>query len=386
MSYSQTSQTAAIPCLTQAIEFLTRPFLVFYSPTKILSLRLLLQTALTPLFLQRRQNKLVITISGGTVAPRALYPTCIAAGIRWADWFTLLGGFEFDLIIEPSSVIISAMGQRKTIWVDAGSNQLNPNAPVFRSTTATRQTLQATLNSAIERSRTRTLAQLILESPHEDLEADELFDCISKVSIAPTPAPTQSTFSTAYIPLSSASEISRPSSRSSNSSSSSSACFSALSDESIATSVTSMSSISPVIAKIEVTPSITYLKRELPVLCVPQQQQQQQPRQARRVVMTGPGAVVAQTQVRPPRFQTRMAAQVRANAIFAAPAPAAAVAPAAKDVTKYLYQGGVSTVLTGGVMLGGGAGASVGGASGAGGASKPQQRRHVNVNGNWRRF
>ncbi|TFK71175.1 hypothetical protein BDN72DRAFT_877344 [Pluteus cervinus] len=353
------SSTQVTPAsLNHAIEFLTRPLLMIYAPTKVLSLQMLLQSALSALFTQRRGSRLTLSISQGSVAPRAFYPSCMAVGVRWADWFTLLGGKEFDLIIDDVSVIMRVGGVKTTIWTQAPSASVEP----VPTTATTRQTLRATLNSALARARTRTLAQLILESPDEDKEADELFACISKASVAiVSPTPTRDVFPSSissgplnfipFVPREGLAVIpedsSRPSSRSSqtsssSASSSSSTCFSATSDSTSATSTSSspvstfklMSAVAPVQVRNQV----------VPILRAPQV-----PNRARKSVVV---EVESEESTVPVCIDTTK-----------------------KDVTKYLYSGGVSTVLTGGVMLG------------AGKTATPNKRNATSTgSSNWRRF
>lgn len=285
-----TNQSIVPTAIGKTIEILTHPLLLVYAPARVLSLQILLQTALSDIFAQKRR-RLTITISGGVVAPRALHPGCIATAVAWAEWFRVLGGRDFDLIVEETSVSARINGLKRVIWTDPAVTTIAP--------TAIRQTLQATLNSAIARTRSRTAAQLILSSPDEEKEADALLSCISTASIV-SPTPTRDTFPPiACVPagLSSIPEAySRPSSRTSESSDSS--CFSAVS---AASSATSISSGSP-------------------------------------------------TKYTAPSFVARSVSTIRV--LENEEAAGVIVNTSKKDITKYLYHGGVSTVLTGGVMLG----------------------------------
>jgi hypothetical protein len=238
-------------------------------------------------------------------------------GIRWADWIRVLGGNEFDLIIEEESVTMCILGQKQTlIWSDKASTPSTADvAPAVPARSKTRAALRSMVDSAMKRAETRTLAQQLLTSEHEEKEAEELFACLAQTRII-SPTPTRDVFAFSTSVKCTTPEISsRPSSRSSQTSSSG---FSTASDDSFATSVSSSYSVN--------------LKPE----------------------------------VYKPPFVRKDASQTRthkstpsSSSIASTKSTDEDVGDASvwinqekKEVTKYLYQGGVSTVLTGGVMLG----------------------------------
>ncbi|KAF8970849.1 hypothetical protein BDZ97DRAFT_1634671, partial [Flammula alnicola] len=259
--------------ITQAINFLTRPLILTQSPDIVACFQSILRTTLQAAYAPSRDSHLVLSFSATSLPPRPVYAACIASGINWSDWISLLGAREFDLIIMPHSVLVTYDGvnpQTVVVWSES-------------TLTPARRSLLARLNiqepqvpisklgqhSALARVQTRTLAQQLLESDHKE-EADEIFAMISKTAIM-SPTPTREKFAldspALFVPstdafpspLSSPEAISSPDSSRPSSRSSTFSSFSFSSDDESATS---------------------------------------------------------------------------------------------KDVTKYLYQGGVSTVLTGGVMLG----------------------------------
>ncbi|KIM34868.1 hypothetical protein M413DRAFT_434939 [Hebeloma cylindrosporum] len=257
---------------------------------------------------------------------RIEYAACIASGFHWADWIQLLGARDFDLIIEPHVVKVAYAGaipRVVTIWSEATSppallSRLNfqeQQVPISKlgQQSLMQTSLRATVNSALARAQTRTLAQQLLESDHKE-EADEIFAMISKSVMSPTP--TREQFPQSFMPsmtsfpsaLSSPESVSSPDSSRPSSRSSTFSTFSFSDDDE---SVTSASSISSFDFLDSTKPSITITK---PVNT----------------------------------FNKNAPA-------FAPRAPRVFIDNTKKDVTKYLYQGGISTVLTGGVMLGGGA-------------------------------
>jgi hypothetical protein len=278
--------------ITQAIDFLTRPLILIHAPTKVISLQLVLQSTLTAAYLPARQNshpRMTLSLSPASLPPRPIYAACIASGVQWSEWISVLGGTPFDLVIDPSFVTVIVGDKTATVW----------QAPApLRAVSSIQASLRATVSSALARAKLRTLAQQLLESDHEDEEAEEIFTMISKTTMV-SPTPTRGAFHIT-LPVSPPSpDSSRPSSRSSN-----------VSDFSFSSSEESVSSISS-------ASSIASTK----------------------------AAFLAADQI---RVQPKPKVASRCER-----APRVYVDNTKKEVTKYSYEGGVSTVLTGGVMLGG---------------------------------
>ena len=320
--------------ISQAINFLTRPLIFNQEPDMIHSLQMILRSTLQAAYSAARTSRLVLPLSRSSLPPRPIYAACIASGLEWQEWIALLGSRDFDLVIEPHSVSFTCVGPNPRIVIVWSE----PHSPVKRAPLSRlnlrdfqvpisklgqqsfmQASLKATIGSGQIRANTRTLAQQLLESDHEQ-EADEIFAMISKTAII-SPTPTREKFfmdipmNAFPSPLSSPELISpatsRPSSRSSTSSALS--CF----DTESMTSASSTSS--------------DFLSSTKP----------------------------------------------RNTTTFVPPPTRVFVDNDKKDVTKYLYQGGVSTVLTGGVMLGGSATAKNPGA-------KPTNKIPPSAN-SWRR-
>ena len=306
MSFATQSTPTAI---TQATTFLTQPLIAVHPTSTVSSLRLVLHSSLTSSFMSSPSATLTLSLSPTAPPPRPIHAACVAANFPWSDWITILGGSTFDLHIVPSRVSVHMPdGRIAQVWEDPSSSTSTLQPPNTPSVTA--------LQSSLKR-RTRpppTLAQQLLESTHEDKEADEMFAMLSKCDISiVSPTPTRGTFSP--LPLKAAFDIpllsiarpadsvhvisfhdalsepdldSRPSSRSSNTSGVSLSSFAS----SYASSVSSAPSI-----RSSPSPSPSRKNKE------------------------GPRVIVDTTKTTP---------------------------------TRYTYSGGVSTVLTGGVMLGSG--------------------------------
>ncbi|KAF8344410.1 serine-rich protein [Amanita rubescens] len=313
---------AGIPkSLTEVIAFLTRPLVVFYTPSEIAALEVVLKTTLTAAYFASREPHLFLMLSPESQPPRPILAACIAACVRWADWIVVLGGKELDILVEPSRAVIRYGGQDgtiKTIWQESSvyRPQLRVQVPPSIHERPSGSFLRATVDSAVSRAQGRTKAQELLASNDKE-ETDEIFALLSNVT-GITPTPTFEQFQIDNPSSGSSPDSSRPSSRSSN-----------FSFFSLASSTDSMTSCSS--------------------------------------TFTRSGDV--------PEPEDADESQVHID-------------KSKKTVQKYLYQGGISTVLTGGVMLGS---AKKGTrderpASGKPLASPFGRQRGTTSNGNWRRL
>ncbi|THV06042.1 hypothetical protein K435DRAFT_42869 [Dendrothele bispora CBS 962.96] len=297
MAFS-TSTTLQVT-LAHAISFLTRPLIVHYSATTIIKLQLVLEANLTAHYAPtwvpkeplRGSGRRCLTLSPDCLPPRVIYQACLSAGVQWFDWISVLGGKEFDFLVDPGCVSIrlgkkgTPGSQLHTVWADEIPSPTMPTLP----------------------SKSKTIAQQLLED--DSAEEEQLFAMIADeikpsswmgplLDQFPLPDRSSSPFSTAST-SSAASGYSRCSSRSSNSSSG----YSTASNMTVSSTLSSS-----------------------------KQSRRERARQAKVFVDS------TKTQVTP-------------------------------------YDGGKTTVLTGGVMLGGGAGPS---------AKKTHSRSASSASGNWR--
>lgn len=283
------TSTSISVTVAQAVSFLTRPLIVSYPAPTIVKLRLILEANLTALYAPtwvpreplRGSGRRCLTLSPDCLPPRVIYAACLATNVQWFDWISLLGGAEFDFIVDPGCVSIRPHGrssQMVTVWAD----ELPSPAPT-RAHSYDETHIQAALKRQSD-ARAKTLTQQLLEQDDEE----DLFSMIANEVSAPTwRAPALTLFPSpprSISPLSSSSTHSRSSSRSSNSSG-------AFSSNSSSSSVSTVSSSSRAADK--------------------KGSRREKARQARVFVDT------SKTEVTP-------------------------------------YDGGKTTVLTGGVMLGGG--------------------------------
>ncbi|KIL57271.1 hypothetical protein M378DRAFT_28036 [Amanita muscaria Koide BX008] len=341
------STTVISRSLVEAIEFLTRPLVMFYTPSEISVVQTVLQTTLTATYFASRDPRLFLVLSPAFQPPRPLLAACIAAGVRWADWIIALGGKELEVLVEPSRAVIRFSGQggaTTTIWQESKvyrPMQVHVQRPSSNEgQKSSRPTLHATFNSAIARTQRRTKAQELLEFNDKE-EADEIFALLSNVTSI-TPTPTRLNFQLDDLSPISSPDSSRPSSRSSN--------FSRFSFDSSTSSTESLTSIST---------AASDANRKAPV----------------KSVVCLPFGLPTSEEIPDPECSDDTSVYVDKSKI---------------SVQKYLYQGGVSTILSGGVMLGATSKAVRPTHSERPVFGKPQApigtRRGVAVNSDWRRL
>lgn len=300
MSLSSSSSLSVT--IAHAISFLTRPLIVSYSATTIIKLQLILEANLTAFYAPswvvkeplRNSGRRCLTLSPHCIPPRAVYSACIATGVQWFDWIVLLGGREFDFFVDPGyiSMRFGKKGIPETQLITIWADEVpSPVVPTRKSRAfaCDESVIQAAIQ-AQQDARSAASKSLAQQLLEDDTEDDErLFAMIADE----VKAPTWMTPVVAKFPVSiqSSSPLSSLSdhSRSSSRSSNSSSGFSFNS----ATSLSTATSVSNVSGKAE-----------------PKQSRRERARQARVFVDT------TKTEVTP-------------------------------------YDGGKTTVLTGGVMLGG---------------------------------
>ncbi|EAU93408.1 hypothetical protein CC1G_04387 [Coprinopsis cinerea okayama7 len=190
------SSTNLTVTLSHAISFLTSPLLSSYTAATIIKLQSVLEANLTALYAPtwsvkeplRGSARRCLTLSPDCLPPRSIYSACLAAGIQWFDWIAALGGREFDFYVDPGCVAIrytsgskgAASGQLITVWA---GEVVAPALPTPRTGLASFNDAQ---NAAIRRAfcDSKTLAQQLLE---EDDEDEKIFNMIADEVSGPTP-------------------------------------------------------------------------------------------------------------------------------------------------------------------------------------------------------
>ncbi|KAJ3570798.1 hypothetical protein NP233_g4170 [Leucocoprinus birnbaumii] len=331
----------AFPSLVEAVCFLTCTLSLVTSPTNVKIVEQIVLSALSTSPAWLRNAYLILKISS-TSPPPVFYAACAEARIDWSDWFFVLGGREFELTIKRAAVSVRVAGipGQAVVWkqapparpsftpsLDFSEPVLDVQVPIrgsSRPTTSSRTPSLLPLNPNQIRP-LRTLAQQLLHSEQEEEEADEIFALISKFGASEiSSTPTREWFEAPIAPVTQApvptrslrlpiledeaysehntSPIASPGTSRSNSPSTS--MFSYSSSQESLTSISTASSIVSTSIKPYAEPFVPASKHA-PV----------------------------------PRCQAKTNPPVVTN-------------PPKKRVQRYLYQGGQSTTLTGGVMLG----------------------------------
>jgi hypothetical protein len=231
--------------LAQAITWLTRSLITSYSATTIIKLQLALEANLTAQFQTswvpseplRGSGRRCLTLSPSCIPPRPVYNACKSAGVEWSKWIALMGGMEFDLFIDPGCVSVRfghlSAGKSGKFFVIWAEDIVAPK-PKSVSEDALQAQLKAQAQARALAAAGKTLAQQIIsEDADEDEElfallADEVREPVWVTPIASrfpaVPPPPRSTSSSPVSIISASSSHSRSSSCSSSSAFSFSSC------------------------------------------------------------------------------------------------------------------------------------------------------------------
>jgi len=256
MASSSTSLSSISVTVSHAIAYITRPLIAFIPAPTILKLQLALEANLTAHYAQswvpseplRGSGRRCLSFSPHSTPPRPIYASCMAATVQWSEWMTALGNIEFDLIVDPGLVSVrfiqpASTSKLITVWSD---NDVEAAQDKFASTLTNSSPRPQPPAQPFSRQMPRpVLPSLAQQLRVEDEEAEEeLFAALADELREPTWRTPISTQFPSGITQNSVSPTS-PGSQHSRSSSLSSDTFSWLSfdaDDSDASSVTTVSS------------------------------------------------------------------------------------------------------------------------------------------------
>ncbi|KAJ2916910.1 hypothetical protein MD484_g3489, partial [Candolleomyces efflorescens] len=306
--------------INQAINFLTLPLSLVHSPVTIHALQTILRSTFYAALAASTGNKLVLTFASSS-PPRPVFAACVAVGVQWAEWIEFFGQRDFDLIIDSHSVVAryhatndGLPSQTVTLWSEPAMTPSKRSllarlsvpdvarVPIRKlgqqTTVGAKERIAAAaplprivLPSASLHPQPRTLAQQLIDSDDED--ADELFAMISKTSII-SPTPTRERFN---IPFKSNSSF-------------------------------NVAPLSPISS---------------PEPSSPESSRPNSRTSHVSSCFSDEGSQSSASSI-PTTVSYESAEECEASPVY--------VDRSKKDKTKYLYQGGVSSTLTGGVMLG----------------------------------
>ncbi|EPS99116.1 hypothetical protein FOMPIDRAFT_1024341 [Fomitopsis schrenkii] len=172
--------------LAQAIAYLTRPLIVRYSATAVIKLQLALEANLTSHFAPswvpseplRGSGRRCLTLSPNALPPRPIYNACKSVQVEWVEWIGLLGGIEFDLFIDPGCISV-----RFGNW-DTGKVSKFFTVWSEDHGKETQSEAHGPSTSIAAPSPSKTLAQQLLETDEDDDE--QLFAMIADEVREPT--------------------------------------------------------------------------------------------------------------------------------------------------------------------------------------------------------
>lgn len=220
---SSLSATSLAVTVAHAVTYLTRPLATasILPPTQLATLQAALEANLAGTFAAtwspaaptRGAGRRVLSFAPGAVPPRPVYKACAAAGVEWTNWSRLLGGFEFELLVDPGCVSVripagpagpwgaaaSSQARVITVWADAqqqqqqqqqfdqsrngSSSSLSSLASSSSSSSSSSSNDKTMLVSHVQPTSKKTPAQLLIEADAADDEA--LFCAIAAEMHAP---------------------------------------------------------------------------------------------------------------------------------------------------------------------------------------------------------
>ncbi|KAG9223068.1 hypothetical protein PLEOSDRAFT_1111358 [Pleurotus ostreatus PC15] len=322
MSSAAASSSLTI-AVAHAVSFLTRPLILAYPATSIIRLQLVLEANLIAAFAPswvpaqplRGSGRRCLSLAPTCLPPRPVYNACIAAAIQWFDWISLLGAAEFDLFVDPGCVSIRVAGHSPSQLITIWSDEL-PSPTAF----APFSPVPAPAPAAVDK---KTLAQQLLEQDTE--EDDNIFTMIADEVAAPTwmtpildQFPVPAMLERSASPLSTFSSSSDSDPESLDGSLFHSRCSSRASNSSRSTAATSVSAFSLSLSSKNASPVAAAPASALP-------------------------AAASKLNANAVPFKQSRRERARQARVY--------VDTTKKEVTP--YDGGKTTVLTGGVMLGG---------------------------------
>lgn len=179
-----TSPTSLSVTLSHVIKYLTRSVDAHFDLITVSKLRVALEAELSNAFArswdpacpERGSGHRCLTINPVTLPPRAIYNACLAAGVQWADWSHLIAGSEFDMFIDPGCVSLR-FGLNKPFTVYSARGTQSAPAPQSQRL-APRPTVAPLSLAANNFAASKTVAQQVCEAEDYDdlflMIADEI--------------------------------------------------------------------------------------------------------------------------------------------------------------------------------------------------------------------
>ncbi|KAL5535211.1 hypothetical protein ACEPAF_3305 [Sanghuangporus sanghuang] len=130
------SATSLAVTVAHAVTYLTRPLATRLTQSSLSALQTVLEASLAAAFAPtwtphdptRGSGRRVLSFAPGCLPPKPVYKACAAVGVDWTAWSALLSDKEFDLLVDPGSVCLRiprpwGPPSCVTIWCSEGHYQ-----------------------------------------------------------------------------------------------------------------------------------------------------------------------------------------------------------------------------------------------------------------------
>jgi hypothetical protein len=189
---SFTSLSSITVTVSHAIAYITRPLVAFMPASTVTKLQLALEANLTahyalswvPSEPSRGSGRRCLAFSPTSLPPRPIYASCVAAKVQWSEWMTALGNVEFDLLVDPDLVSVRFVQNGATSKLITVWSEGGAEELRSHGTRAKASPAQLRVPSLARPKVGPTLAQQLMVEDEEDEE--ELFAALADELREPT--------------------------------------------------------------------------------------------------------------------------------------------------------------------------------------------------------
>jgi len=194
---SSTSLSSITVTVSHTIAYITRPLAAFMPSSTVTKLQLALEANLTahyalswvPSEPSRGSGRRCLAFSPTSLPPRPIHASCLAAKVQWSEWMTALGNVEFDLFVDPGLVSVrfvqhGATSKLITVWSEEGAKEIRSQSQGTRATGSPAQRRVSSLARPKAQPVIPSLAQQLRIEDEEDEE--KLFAAIADELREPT--------------------------------------------------------------------------------------------------------------------------------------------------------------------------------------------------------
>ena len=194
---SSTSLSSITVTVSHAIAYITRPLVAFMPASTVTKLQLALEANLTahyalswvPSEPSRGSGRRCLAFSPTALPPRPISASCVAAKVQWSEWMAALGNVEFDLIVDPGLVSVrfvqhGATSKLITVWSEERAEEPRSQSEGTRAKASSSQLRAPSSVRPKAGPMIPSLAQQLMIEDEEDEE--ELFAALADELREPT--------------------------------------------------------------------------------------------------------------------------------------------------------------------------------------------------------